>query len=234
MANASWVPWITHLVPEEWRGRYLSVESLIINLTSAFSFVLCGLLLGEHPTDARFSLLYILAFSSGWISITVMKKIDSPPPLPGKPVLEPVYVWARRVWAERSFRRLVRVNVVFSLLIGCWGTFTIVFLRDRLHMSESFILYLTSACTLGAVASAWEWGKRMDPLRLAAGFVPFVAADSGDGLLLVPDRLGHLPFGSGNRHDSLCALRHRNHRLCPCRRPLQHETMRRRGIRSSS
>lgn len=161
-ATASWMPWISALVPSSWRGRFVSAEHLVINLSSAGTFFLCGRLLGETPTDYRFGWVYLLSVSAGFSSLFFLKSIESPPPRPGQPLLEPIHIWVRRVWQERPSRRLIRTSVIFSLSMSAWGAFTILFLRDEMRVPESAILYMSGASTLGGVISAWGWGILAD------------------------------------------------------------------------
>jgi MFS family permease len=161
-ASASWLPWLTWLVPQRWRGRYISVEQMTINLTSAATFFGCGLVLGNHATNAQYGWLLSISCLAGWVSLFFMKGIPAPPPRPGKPLSEPFYRWVHRVWHDVPTRRLIRCNLVWIAANAAWGTFTIVFLRERLHMPDGFILRMSAIYTMGCVASAWGWGILAD------------------------------------------------------------------------
>ncbi|MCL5270100.1 MAG: MFS transporter, partial [bacterium] len=174
LATASWMPWITWLVPRDWRGRYLSAEQLAINISSAFALFFCGWLLGERPGELQFAGAFLLSFTSGWISIYFLRRIDTPPPRKGKPLIEPPMTWMGRVWRNRPFRRLIRLNVWMALTIGAWSAFTIVFMRDVLRIHEGLILYMSSSYTLGAVGTAWGWGILTD--RFGSRPVMFIAS----------------------------------------------------------
>ena len=162
LASSSWLPWLTALVPEPMRGRYFSADQFTCYLSSAATFYFCGKILGDQPGDLQFGIIFTIALLSGWISLYFLKAIDSPPPKEGNPTLEPFLVWARRIWRIPAFRRLIRVNIMFSLAIAAWEPFTTLFMRDQLHVSERIILYISAVKTLGAVGSAWAWGLLAD------------------------------------------------------------------------
>lgn len=162
LASASWLPWISYLVPAEWRGRFISIDQFVIYTSSAAALFFCGWLVGEEPTDLRFGILWLVSLGGGWISLYFLRRVDSPPPREGKPHIEPWYVWAGKVWQKRSPRRLIRMNIAWSLAMAAWGTFTIVFLRDSLHYGDRTIMNIVGASTLGGVASAWVWGRLAD------------------------------------------------------------------------
>ena len=178
LATASWMPWITWLVPQDWRGRYLSAEQLAVNISSACALFFCGWLLGEHPSDLRFASAFLLAFVSGWVSIYFLRRIDAPPPRKGRPVIESPLIWIGRVWKSKPIRRHLRLNIAVSLALGAWGAFTIIFMRDVLHINASLILYMSSSYTLGALGTAWGWGILAD--RFGSRPVMFI----GTGLIM--------------------------------------------------
>ncbi len=162
LATASWMPWVKELVPERWRGRYLSAEQVVVNISSALTLFGCGWVLGDDPGDFQFGFLFIVSFVAGMTSLYFLKRIDCPPPLEGAPTLEPVRRWVNRVWRVKPFRRLIRLNMLWTFALGAWGTFTVVYLRDGLHFPERIILYMSASSTLGALLSAWVWGLMAD------------------------------------------------------------------------
>lgn len=162
LATTSWLPWLSSLVPEQWRGRYISIEQIAINLTSAVVLFASGWVLGTDPTQTRFSLLFLFSLTAGWTSLLFLRRIEAPAPLPGKPTIEPIYVWARQVWSHQPFRRLIRMNLVMALAIAPWNTFTILFLRDRAGIPEGYILNITGVLALGIVLASWFWGILAD------------------------------------------------------------------------
>ena len=162
LATAGWMPWLCTLVPQNWRGRYLSLEQLAVNVSATLTFVGCGMMLGGHATPLRFGILFGIAFAAGLASLYFLRNVAAPPAREGKPVLEPFLNWSRRVMADRGFSRLIVMNIGFSLGFAAWATFLIVFMREELRIKEGDILYISAANTLGCVGGALAWGKLAD------------------------------------------------------------------------
>lgn len=191
---SSWLPWIRALVVEEWRGRYISAEQTTVYLSVALANFVCGGVLGARPTDLRFGVAFGLAFLLGWGSLYYLKRIHEPAPLSGAPPREGALTWlvraAPRVWRERSMRRIVRLNMVIFFALSAFPTFIVVYMRDRLHVSDRMILTITGIGTLGSLASGWFWGELADRFGsrpvlalctrlIALGFVCWVAISLG-------------------------------------------------------
>lgn len=162
LASTSWLPWLIALVPESMRGRYFSFDQFASYISSAIAFFFCGWVLGDHPGDIHFGVIFAIALLTGWVSLYFLKGIDSPLPKKGIPAIEPFPVWARRIWKIPAFRRLIRVNALFSLATAAWEPFTTLFLKDNLGVSDRNILYIIGLKTLVAVVSAWGWGILAD------------------------------------------------------------------------
>lgn len=162
IGSGAWLPWVSELIPSRWRGRYVSMEQMMMNLAASATLFFCGWILGADPTDLHFGSLYILSCIAGWVSVQAMWRIPSPPAKTGRPVKEPLMHWARRLWESRPFRRAVRMNVVYMFIMAGVPTFTVIFLKDSLRIPEGFILYTTGASTLGSVVSSTVWGSLAD------------------------------------------------------------------------
>ena len=55
IASTAWFPWITGLIPENIRGRYLTWENACYSLGSLLCLLLSALLLGSNPPSAKFT-----------------------------------------------------------------------------------------------------------------------------------------------------------------------------------
>ena len=229
LATTGWLPWVSALVPPSLRGRYFSTDKLADNLSGAVAFFFCGLIFGSQPTNYNFGLVYVVALLCGWTSLVFLKRIECPPPKPGKPKLEPFKIWVGRVWRDKPFRRLIRLNIVFYVMIGAWDPFTTLFMRDSLNVPEHIILYISGVKMLGAVASAWGWGILSDrfssrPILTLAIWTSLVAM-AGWFLL----SLGLLPPSTLLLMLFLSCLSGRFHRLYR-RRPALHHEQRAQGL----
>ncbi len=161
VATTSYMPWLRTLIDGQWRGRYISIEHSVSNFSAAATFFFCAFVLEGTATDHQFGYLFLLSTLAGWASIVFLRRIDSPPPLKGRPTIEPVSHWAGRVWRIAPFRRLIITSICFYLSISAWRTFTVVYLRDA-GISESTIMLMSGCNMVGIVLSAWVWGQLAD------------------------------------------------------------------------
>lgn len=180
LATASWLPWLSYLVPAGWRGRFISAEQFRINLTSVVVMFVCGWVLGEQATNLRYGILYVIAVVSGWMAVFILRTVPAPEPKPGRPRPEPLWVWARAVWRHRPVRRLIRLNAIaafvnhFSL-----PAFATVFACNELALGEGTVVMLGAATTGGILLSVRMWGYLVDrfgsrPVMALASWVQLV------------------------------------------------------------
>ncbi len=162
IATTSYMPWLRTLIDPEWRGRYFSLEHSVANISAAVTFLFCGWVLGGEPTDTEFGMIFIVSVLAAMVSIVFLARVDSPPPLTGRPQIEPLRIWVVRVWRVPVFRSIIRTSVVYYLSISAWMTFTVIFLRDQLGVSERTIMLMNGANMTGIVLSAWYWGMLAD------------------------------------------------------------------------
>ena len=162
ISSAAWLPWITTLVPEALRGRYLTREAGFVNIGSFLSFLLAALYLGNQPSAWQFSALFGFSAVMGVASLYFLKRIPEPemPEQHGQTSTEPV-PW-RAIGGYPPFRKLLRMNVAWSVANGGLGTFVVVFLKSVAGMSEGRVLLAMSAAFLGGLASLALLGTRLD------------------------------------------------------------------------
>jgi MFS family permease len=161
ISSAAWLPWISSLVPEAVRGRYLARDAAFVNLASFVSFLLSALCLGQTERPWQFAVLFVFSATMGVVSLGFLKRIpDVAPPEAVHGSKGPV------PWGEmlrfRPFRRLLRSVVAWSVAYGGMQAFTVAFLRTEVSLSPGMILLITSVSYLGGLGSLWFLGSRLD------------------------------------------------------------------------
>ena len=163
ISSCAWLPWITALIPEGIRGKFLSREAGWINLASFTAFIIAAACLGENPQPWQFAMLFVFSGAMGAISLVFLKRI----PEVGSPELIKSSTTAVP-WKEISryppFRKLLDMVVGWSLAYGGVGAFTVTFLKSEAGIPESRILFLTSTAFLGGLSSLFFLGSRLDHL----------------------------------------------------------------------
>jgi MFS family permease len=163
ISSAGWLPWITALVPPPVRGRYLSRDAAWINFASFLSFLVAAVCLGTNPRPWQFAILFLFSGLMGVTSLFFLKRIPD--------AITPESVRTSKVpvpWGEllryEPFRRLLRMVIAWSLAHGGITTFTVAFLKVKIGMPESEILFINSVFYLGGLSSLWFLGSRLDHL----------------------------------------------------------------------
>lgn len=163
ISSCAWLPWISSLVPESVRGRYLARDSACVSLASFVVFLFAAGVLGRGPQPWQFSLLFAFSAVMGAVSLSFLKRI------PDVPISEEARASRARVpWTELlaypPVNKLLRMVVGWSVAYGGVTVFTVAFLKTEAGMSEGTILALTSVSYLGGLCSLWFLGHRLDAL----------------------------------------------------------------------
>lgn len=162
ISSCAWLPWISSLVPDKLRGRYLALDQAFIGVASCLAFVLSAACLGENPRDWQFVLIFFISGVNGAISLIFLKRIpDVPVPEELRTSREPV-PWGAML-RFKPFQKLLIMNLGWSAAFGGVNTFSVTFLKVQTGLAESTILYVCSVFFLGALMSLW-FGYRMDRL----------------------------------------------------------------------
>ena len=162
ISSCAWLPWITTLVPEAVRGKYLAGDAACVNLASFAVIVLSAFVVGEQPSSLQFMALFILSAAAGGVSLIFLKRIPDVevPEEARRNSHEPV-PW-RAISEHPPFRRLLRVNIAWPLAVGGLSAFTTAWLKAEGGLSEGHVLLVTSVAFLGGLSSLWLLGPRLD------------------------------------------------------------------------
>jgi len=152
VTSGAWLPWITELIPEQVRARFLSRDQIFVNAGSFAVFLACALILGKNPASWQFSMVFLLSTLGGWVSIFFLKRI--PDIEPGEKMRKSNH---RIPWKEiisfPPFLKFTLFMFLFCTSIASSGVFGIMFLKARVHLGDSLILYLTVLYFTGSLVS---------------------------------------------------------------------------------
>jgi len=160
-SSGAWLPWITDLIPENVRGRFLSRDQTFQNLGGLFSLLLCAAILRGHALPWQFSLIFLVSALGGAVSLLFLLRI---PDIEARETL--VKSNMRVPWKEivtfPPFLRLVIFTLLWVFTVGAVGVFSVAFLKSKIGFSESSILVLTALFFLGAIAALPITGRLID------------------------------------------------------------------------
>jgi MFS family permease len=163
ISSCAWLPWITGLVPDGLRGKYLARDAAVQNLASFFTFLIAAGCLAGETRGWQFAILFAFSAVMGAVSLTFLKRI------PDVEISAETSGSKSRVpWFEmmrfRPFRKLLEALVGYSVSYGGMTAFTVAFLKTEIGMSEGRILLVTSIAFLGGLGSLGFLGSRLDRL----------------------------------------------------------------------
>lgn len=195
-ASGAWLPWLTALVPERVRGRFLSRDQAFMHLGCltallASAWVMAGKA-DPHEYAAVFGIGFVAAVASLWF-IRRIPEVESPEERRRSGVAVP---WAAMLRFP-PFARLLGFTTFYMAVIGSLGVFTVEFLVVRGKFSEGAILLLGGMAFVGALAGLALAGPRLDATGskpwLRGSLLVFVAVISG-WLLLAAKIVPSLPL----------------------------------------
>jgi MFS family permease len=163
ISSAAWLPWITSLVPEMVRGRYLARDAACVNLAGFASFLLAAVGLGREPQAWQFAALFAFSAVMGATSLSFLKRIPETA-APGETRDSGGSVPWGAMLRFAPFHKLLRTVLAWSVAHGGVTTFAVVFLKTETTMTEAAILLVSSASFLGGLSSLWLLGSRLDGL----------------------------------------------------------------------
>lgn len=162
ISSCAWLPWITGLVPEGVRGRYLAIDAAVVNAGGIVALWLCAGLLASEPAAWRFTAVFGFSAVMGAVSLSFLKRIPDVP-VPQEPEGAGQVPWLE-IFRHPPFQKLLRVFVAWSLAYGGLTAFTVAFLKSRAGLAEGEILVITSVAFFGGLSSLWFIGPRLDRL----------------------------------------------------------------------
>lgn len=162
MANASWLPWIRALVPDDQRGRFFAAESRYIQLMSLTILFLSGVILGTNPSQWRFSMLFLISFLTGMISVIFLSRIPSKDVPHEERHLPSLVKTVREALRSKKYKRFLFYALAFTLANGGFDAFTVLFLKRESGFSERRILWLGACSSGGMILVLFFIGKILD------------------------------------------------------------------------
>ena len=139
LTSCAWMPWITSLVPEDERGRYLSWAAMLIQATVIVCNLGYALVLDLLPGPTGFALIYAWACLTGFAAAWTMNRI------PDVPVSSEGGIgdvpW-RAMLAHAPFTRFLLFNILVFVALAALGVLWVPVLRDVHGQSDAYIAML--------------------------------------------------------------------------------------------
>ncbi len=163
ISSAAWFPWITELIPDDLRSRFLARDQIFMYLGSLGALLITGWILGSDPGGVEFSLAFTFSGLGALASLFFLRRIpDASAPEALKSSGQSV-PW-KAIFQYAPFFRLIAFNVSVLLTIGGFGIFSVAWLKMGTAFDDRTILHLTSISFFGAMGVLSVGGKLTDAI----------------------------------------------------------------------
>ncbi len=150
IATAAWLPWMAALIPEQNRGRFISIDQLFMYIGSLLSLVFSGLAMQGTVVAWEYSLVFLISALAGTGSLFFVKRIPEVHAAAAMNLSSQRVPW-RAMLAYPPFRELLIFNLLYMLVSGSLGVFTVEYLRDESHFNVATVLFLSAFSFVGAL-----------------------------------------------------------------------------------
>lgn len=161
ISSAAWMPWIAALIPEERRGRFLSLDQLFMHAGCLLALLASALLMAGRVDPWEYATVFFLSALGGAASLLFIKRIPEVACTEAARKGSANVPW-RAMLGYVPFRRLIGFNLVFMAVVGSLGVFTVEFLREEMHAGVSEVLLLSGFSFVGALLSLPVFGSVVD------------------------------------------------------------------------
>lgn len=161
ISSAAWMPWITELIPEEKRGRFLSLDQIFVHAGCLIALVASAFVMVGQVDPGEYTVVFLLSAIGATVSLEFIKRIpETTVEETARRSSEPVPWGAMMRYAP--FRELLIFNLIFMAVIGSLGVFTVEYLREFPKFDVSLVLFLSGLSFIGALLSLPFTGRLVD------------------------------------------------------------------------
>ena len=161
IASTAWFPWITGIIPEKIRGRYLAVETASNNIGSLVALLLAAWYLGSTTGNNRFAVMFAFSLVMGAVSLWFIYRVPDAA-VTEENVSEKQPVSWREIWQHTSFRKLLWVAFTWAVLMGGLMGFIVKFLKGPAGWPDDQVLLASAIKFIGGLSSLWFLHSRLD------------------------------------------------------------------------
>ena len=117
IASTAWFPWITGIIPERVRGRYLTRESAANNIGSFIALMLAAMYLGRAAEPHQFAGLFAFSLLMGLASLWFIHRVPDAPVAEEDAQSKQPVKW-REIIRNQPFRKLLWVSFIWAIFMG--------------------------------------------------------------------------------------------------------------------
>lgn len=161
ISTAAWMPWITGLVSPGEQGRFVSANMVAANIGCLIALLASALVMTGKVDNWEYALVFALSGIGATISLVFLRRMPDIPPGETTRRSGQSVPW-RAIVKYPPFRILLIFTVVFMVVLGGMGIFTVEYLREIPKFNPDTILVLSTMSFVGALISLPIGGRLTD------------------------------------------------------------------------
>ncbi|NJK91547.1 MAG: MFS transporter [Blastochloris sp.] len=158
--SCGFLPWMSELVPESVRGRYVSTDQMCSLASIVGTSLLVALILGVADKNTGFSLVFGISFMAAVTGLFFLRKIPDVPVTGGSSSGQPVPWGAMLGYAP--FRRFLVFNALLMVAWAGGGVISVPMVRDHFGLEDSKFMLLNAAWGVFFLLGAYLSRKTLD------------------------------------------------------------------------
>jgi len=168
ISSTAWTCWMGDIVPEKMRGRYFGKRNMTISSVSFFTTLIGGWILGLTNSISGFSMIFLLAFVSGMLSVYYLGKIPDveyeKPLHKGHKISLHFFDFIKNFREHKNFSTFTIHMALLGFAVNIASPFFIVYMLQNLRIGYEWFAVITAIEILIAIVSQRYWGKLSDKL----------------------------------------------------------------------
>jgi Na+/melibiose symporter-like transporter len=152
VASAAWMPWMAGLIPDEARAGFISRDQVALFVGSLISLGISSLVLFGEVSPEEYSLVFFISAGAGLASLFFIKKIPEVSTEDDMSEASHPVPWNEILFHPPFFALLV-FNLLFVIVVGSLGVFTVEYLHEFPDFNASMVLTLTGISFVGSLAA---------------------------------------------------------------------------------
>ncbi len=167
--SGAWLPWLTVLVPEDVRGRFLSRDQAFLQIGCLSALLISAWVMAGEVDPMEYAAVFGIGLLAALASLWFIHRIpdaESPEERRKSGISVPWFAMLK----YPPFARLLWFTTAYAAVLGGMGVFTIEYLVVRGKFAEDTILLLSALAFIGAVGGVFWAGPRLD----ASGSKPWL------------------------------------------------------------
>ena len=160
VSACGFLPWMTHLVPEPVRGRFLARDQIAIALAMFGTLILTAVYLTGATGRYVYPMMFFGSYAAALVSLAFLRRIPDVPVPHGDRGSGPVPWKTMLLYAP--FLRLMTYNVTVYAVLAASTVFWAPLLRDHYGATDGKILGIQSLASGTMVMSLLVFGRLID------------------------------------------------------------------------